>query len=249
MKLSIGITSFKYRFEKYLIPLINSIKKNDNEIEIILAINGENREQFDDTYRRNLLKFIANKKNVFPMVYTEFRGLSKLWNSIMINSTGDYTLVLNDDTLITDKNFINDVRSLIEKRQTSFKLNRSWSHVVLKKIEYLDIGMCDERMLGIGEDDAMLEWLYEDLYKKPFANEYINAIYNFVDMTHNPTNTRVISQGKYSKLNQELFYNHLFEISDNGIQMGLCPAPLVKKFIPMTQAFYEKFYLENRDKL
>lgn len=43
MNYTIGITTYEKRFDKYLKPLILSIKEHRPDIEIILTINGENK--------------------------------------------------------------------------------------------------------------------------------------------------------------------------------------------------------------
>jgi len=116
--LTIGITTFKYRFEKYFKPLLEKIKNIDNDIEVIVLINGEHNETFDEKYRSNILKFLSDKKNTYPIMFTEFRSLSKLWNNIVINSTNENILILNDDISITSDNFIIDL-----KNKTNCNLN------------------------------------------------------------------------------------------------------------------------------
>jgi len=249
MKLTIGITTFKYRFEKYFKPLLAQIHEYEPDLEIIVAINGEHKEKFDSNYRKDILTTIANYDQVYPIMFTEFRGLSKLWNSIIINTSGDYILMLNDDIAINSAGFLHNIKLLIEEHQTSFKINNSWSHVVLKKQEVMDVGFFDERLLGIGEEDGFFEWKYFDTYKKNFQQAYVLGVINYVDMSHNPTNTKVIKQGKYSLLNNKIMYETIFTIDEiYGVQHGICPAKLILNETH-EQYPYEKFYLENRDKL
>lgn len=248
--LTIVITTFKYRFENYLKPLLTSIKSMDNDIEVVLTINGEHQEEFDDNYRSELLNFIADKKNVYPVFFPQFRGLSKLWNTGVIHSSNDYVLIMNDDVSFTNDSILDILKHIVIKKNTSFKLNGSFSHFVVKKEEYFDLGMVDERMLGIGEDDAAINWIYNEKYGKDIESYNINGIVNHVDFSRAPTNTKTIATGKYSLFNQQLFYNELFKIDNvNGVQRGICPAKLIKLFTPMTQSFYEQYYLENRHKL
>jgi hypothetical protein len=103
--LTIGITTFQHRFDKYFIPLLSEIKRQNNDIEVIVAINGEFGIEFNDEYRSKILSFMSKYKNAFPIIYPRFRGLSKLWNNIVINSTNEHILLLNDDVTIKN-NFI-----------------------------------------------------------------------------------------------------------------------------------------------
>ena len=246
--LSIVITTFKYRFEKYFISLLNSIKDFDLDIEVIVTVNGEHKENFDVNYRREILHYISTKKNVFPVMFPQFRGLAKLWNTGIIHSSNEYILLLNDDVLITDKDFLEIVKVTINRLQTSFKINGSFSHVVLKKSEVIDLNFFDDRLLGIGEEEEFC-WRYEKMYQKVFKNVSIPGIINYVDMTHSPTNIKTGASGKYSKFNRDLLFNHIYRIDEeNGEQHAMIQEKLIyngwEKQYP-----YEKFYLENKDKL
>lgn len=249
-KYSICITTFKHRFDEFLKPLINQIKDIDDNIEIILIINGEYCEEFDNEYRCQLLNFIADKKNIFPVFFPQFRGLSKLWNTGMIHSSNPYTLMLNDDVSIVDKQFLNSVQNIINEKQTTFKINWTFSHVVFKKEEYIEIGGIPEILLGLGEEDGSFGWFYADRYGRNIDAVQINGIINHVSMKHAPKNSRVLPQGKYSQFNNEVMYNVLFRIDNiNGKQYGMCPQRLIPNMQLFNQFPYEKFYLENKNKL
>ena len=90
--ITIGITTFESRFDRYFVPLLKRIREyTDNEI--VVAVNGENNRAFGEAYRSSLLKCIADHENVYPIFFPRFRGLSKLWNSIAIHSTHDYIMM------------------------------------------------------------------------------------------------------------------------------------------------------------
>ena len=104
--LTIGITTFERRFETYFVPLVDQIRDMDVEIEIVVAVNGEHQHRFSERYRTALLRFIAGQPNLFPIVFPQFRGLAKLWNSIIVNASHDHILILNDDVAIPKNNFL-----------------------------------------------------------------------------------------------------------------------------------------------
>ena len=110
---SIGIVTFEKRFDDYFKPLLKSIKKILPEIEIIVFINGNLNNEFNNKYRKEILNYCASFDNVYPHVCTEFRSLSKLWNNILIFSSNDQCLILNDDVTLTNLFF--DNLSYIEK--------------------------------------------------------------------------------------------------------------------------------------
>jgi len=247
--MTVGITTFKHRFKKYFIPLIHTLKLGKNhELEVVVAINGEHKEKFDDGYRTDILEAIAYIPNTFPIIYPKFRGLTKLWNSILLTATEDYVLLLNDDVTVYSDNFLQHVEAKISHYKTSFKINGSWSHVVLKVSEVRDLGYFDERLLGIGEEEEFA-WRYEKFYKKSFLNLTIPGIINHVDMTHPPTNITAGTSGKYSKFNRDILFNEIYTVDyKKGEVFGMISEPLVHNGIAI-QYPYEKFYEENKDKL
>ncbi len=133
-QISIGITTFEERFERHFIPLLRRIRSYGVQNEIIVAINGEHERAFGEDYRQRILTFIAGCQNVYPVVFPRFRGLSKLWNSVIIHATQDYVLMLNDDIMITKPTFLEDIASAIRRNQgRTFLINSSWSHFVMNR--------------------------------------------------------------------------------------------------------------------
>ena len=67
---SIGITTYFRRFEDWFKPLIIEIKRQRPEVEIIVSINGELNTEFYEDYRRDILIFLSQFKNTFPVFYS-----------------------------------------------------------------------------------------------------------------------------------------------------------------------------------
>lgn len=218
---TIGITTYQYRFEEYLIPLIQSIRK-ELDSEIILGVNGEYKLNFDKNYRKNLLVYCAIHDNIFPFIYPNFRSLAKIWNNIIINSSNDYVLILNDDLKILDPNFLKEVESNINKIQTHFTINYSYSHFVMRKSHMNEMSWFDERFLGIGCED-------HDMKRRGIINRNINilGIENCSD-NKNCIYGQKVENGKYSLFNRVL------------LNQNLPPVP---------QYPHEEFYLKNIEKL
>ena len=63
----------------------------------MVVINGEKDGDFKEDYRKKILELCTSIKNVYPIFYLETRGLSKLWNTLLITSDSDNLLILNDD--------------------------------------------------------------------------------------------------------------------------------------------------------
>lgn len=236
---SIGITTYSHRFESYFKPLIQKIRQNFSG-DIIVTINGNYREPFDQHYREKMLRFLADYDRVYPVFFTEFRSLAKLWNSCLIHSQTNYLLLLNDDIFIEDS-FWTALSSCINENQYhSFKINESWCYVFLNKKEVNELGWFDERFLGISYEDADFEarWLK---YHKKFMSQFVNVpgIGSYVEPSGRIVNQR--KSGKYSLFNQEFFFKK-YKIKKRYQSYD-------QKLKDKAQYPYESFFLQHRNEL
>jgi hypothetical protein len=246
---SIGITTYKYRFEKWLKPLLNQIKKFRPDIEILISVNGESNEPFDETFRKDLLEFTALKSNTFVTIYPTFRGLCKMWNNLLINSSNHHVLLLNDDITITSDQFFDNLESLISQGNNLFKINGSWSHAFVDRRVVDKVGWFDERFLSIGEEDGDFEWRLGKLlggYTMPVAS--LPYIVNHVDQDNclvgmNKTNH------KYSQFNLDFAFGTKYKVDPSGENYGIMNRDVVCQSPTPPLHKTEAFYWENRDKL
>jgi hypothetical protein len=249
--ISIGITTFAARFDRYFIPLLAKIREYDADLEVIVAVNGEHNRDFDEPYRERLLAFIASQKRVFPIVFPRFRSLTKLWNSIVIHATHEYVLMLNDDIMITDPDFIKDLQAALRKNQgRSLLINKSWSHFLISRQEIDELGYFDERLLGLGEEDGDMTWRYIQRYGRTMANVKMNSFINYSEET---TDDRIANienrEGmKYSLFNRQFRTTMKYEADPQGIQ-GMFEEPFTMKDEGREQYPYERFYRDNKDGL
>lgn len=248
---TIGITTFEARFDRYFVPLLKRIREyTDNEI--VVAVNGENNRAFGQEYRSNLLKCIAEYENVYPIFFPCFRGLSKLWNSIAIHATHDHILMLNDDIMIERPSFMNDVCDSISRNGgKTFLINRSWSHFLINRAELDALGYFDERLLGIGEEDGDMTWRYIKQYGEAIPSFKIKGFQNFAEDTvrsYKPTNIQTHSGTKYSLFNQKFIHEEKYLPTDEGIR-GMFDTPVVMKEPGEKQYPYENFYRLRRGEL
>lgn len=249
--ISVGITTFERRFEKYFVPLIEQIRGIDKEIEIIVTVNGEHRESFSEEYRSEMLTFLASQPLVFPVFFTQFRGLSKLWNTILIHASSDHVLLLNDDVTINKTNFfINLKKTLSQAKGRTFTINRSWSHFVANKSEIDELGYFDERLLGIGEEDGDMAWRYQSQYGKVIPNFDLSGITNHSEetMSEVPANIICHSGGKYSSYNRRFIYQQKYAVDSKGLK-GMFDTPMRLADPGLKQYPQESFYWKNKDKL
>ncbi len=255
--ISIGITTFEKRFEDYFVPLLKKIRSFEREAEILVAVNGEHKRDFDDGYRKRMLIFLAEQPRVFPVFFTSFRGLSKLWNTLLIHASGEFLLMLNDDTLITDEKFMRRIEKVLKKNGgRSFLINQSWSHFLASKIEMEQLGYFDERLLGIGEEDGDMTYRYIRKYGAPMKSHAMKGFRNYAQKTlgEQPLNISCHSGSKYSRFNRRFVHEKKYKVSSpqngqgEGIQ-GMFDAPMEMKDEGPDQYPNERFYREHLDEL
>lgn len=249
--ISIGITTFENRFDRYFVPLLSKLKDYVPENEVIVAINGEHNQEFNEDYRKLILEFLSRQKKVYPIIFPRFRGLSKLWNSIIINTTHDYILLINDDIMITDPDFMDSICSAIKKNKgRSFLINKSWSHFLINRAEIDELGYFDERLLGIGEEDGDMTWRYLSHFGRDISSFKIKGFVNYAEDTVNtykPTNIKCHSGSKYSLFNREFMFAHKYHPDPSGIK-GMFDESVVMKDSGKEQYPNERFYhLRKKD--
>ena len=250
--ITIGITTFVHRFEKYFIPLLKKIREKDPVSEIIVTINGEHEQDFNETYRAEILQFIATQPGVYPIFFPRFRSLAKLWNTIVIHATHDHILLLNDDIQVNDPKFQKKIcKALRDNKMRSFLINNSWSHFLISRNELDELGYFDERLLGIGEEDGDMTWRYIKNYKTPPKSFKMKFFHNFAEETmndHVPTNIKSRPNSKYSEFNRNFMYSVKYQPSINGIQ-GMFDTTMELLDTGPRQYPNEKFFRNNKNKI
>lgn len=250
-KLSIGITTFEHRFEQYFIPLLSQLRQFNPEIEIIVAINGEHQLEFCEEYRKKILRFLATEQKVFPVFFPQFRGVAKLWNTIVIHASHDHILLLNDDISITDPNFIEIISDFLKKnRFRSFTIKQSFSHFVIARDELDTLGYFDERLLGIGEEDGDFVWRYMEQFGETLQNADLYCFKNLSQQTadYKIPNITCQATSKYSRFNRDFMFREKYEQAADGIQ-GMFDFPVHCKAPSAQQYPTERFYRQNKNKL
>ena len=252
MEYSIGIVTYVERFEKWFKPLLRSIKEHKSDVEVVVCVNGEHKKEFDEEYRRHMLDFLSHYPKVYPMFFTTHRSLSKLWNNLLINSTNDIVLRMDDDVTITDKIFWQQIEeAIILNQYKGFKINSSWSHTVLNRHEVEAVGWFDERFLGGGEEDGDFEWRYGDTFGREFSN--INGFHlinhwDAVDYEKCLVNMKKCD-GKRSMFNKELVRKK-YIADQNGESYGIFGDEKKRCVLPTANQYpYERFFWEHKEDL
>lgn len=248
MKYSIGITTYEHRFEKYLKPLISKIKEMRPEIEILVSVNGENNKQFNEEYRTEVLSFLSGMKNTFVTTYPTYRGLGKLWNNLLANSSNHLVLLLNDDVTITGDTFFKEVELLLSRGISFFKINQSWSHAMVDRRVVDDIGWFDERYLSIGEEDGDFEWRYGQRFNTPLCNTLVPHIVNHVDHDNCLLGMEKVN-GKYSKFNLDFAFGTKYRVDPEGKNYGIMNRSVICDSPTPPQHTAERFYWEHKEEL
>lgn len=250
-EITIGITTFERRFQTYFVPLVEQLRGIDPDIELVVAVNGEHDRRFSESYRHDLFRFLADQPNIFPVTFPQFRGLAKLWNSIIINASHDHILILNDDVAITRKSFMDKVNLMLARNQgRTFTINGSWSHFVVNRDEIDQLAYFDERLLGIGEEDGDMSWRYLERFGTAIADYKISGISNFSEetMAERPTNVSCHNDSKYSRFNREFIYQTKYRQDPGGIK-GMFDTPMAVNDPLQRQYPYEQYYRANRKRL
>ena len=243
---TIGITTFSKRL-KFATNLIQQIRQHVNN-KIILIINGEQEGNFDETYRQNILKVCLQYENVFPVFYIETRGLSKMWNTVVITSNTDNVLILNDDIEIQTKDIFDNVTSVIRSENYTgiMRMNGSFSHFVVNKSLIHKLGYFDERLLGFGEEDGDIVFRMLQL-GSDVGNINVNGVVNIVsDIRHDFVKPGI---GKYSNFNRQFIYEEKYKPNTSSPYQGMFDTPMEQLIENINQYPYEKFFKKNKNNL
>jgi hypothetical protein len=248
---SIGITTFSKRFDM-LKDTLDAIKTHRPNVCVLVAVNGNNKTEIEESYRSSVLQLFASYTNVYPIFFPSLRGYAKLINTLVIHSPTNVLLSLNDDVNIYDKSFFDSFEEILPKITRMCKFNGSFSHACYTKQGMIDIGWMDERLLGFGEEDGDLTYRYIEKYGEPVPEFYLSGINNIVSQTRDETVTP--GAGKYSKQNREFIglwtpgVGKYVRQEDSKIE-GMFGQPMTKVISDEEQYPYENFYLIHRDKL
>lgn len=217
---SVGITTYSKRFDKWFKPLLAEIKEQRPDIEVVVNINSEYKQPIDNEYRSQILEYCAKYKNVVVSFWPVFRGLSVLWNDCIRRSSNDYTLLLNDDVVLS-KGFFNHLENSIREINPNlhlpiptFKINESWSHIFINRSELNGMGWFDERLLGVGEEDGDAELRYELTYNRPMINITNFYIHNAIEQNDCLNGIQKV-HGKYSKYNRDFIFEKYPRVKDD----------------------------------
>ena len=245
----IGITTFSLRFN-FVESLISKIRELGIENNIYLCINGEKDSDFNEEYRKKILTLCSSYPKIFPIFFVETRGLSKMWNTLIIHSTKKDILILNYYIDLISDNMFNVVSEHIEGSEYYglSKINNTFSYFVINKDLIHELGYFDERLIGFGEEDGDITYRMITKKHKDVYRLNVQGVNNIVsDIRHEHIKPGV---GKYSWFNRDFTFTKKYNCqnANSGISgmFGMVCDPILsdENLYP-----YEKFFKENKEKL
>ena len=249
-KYTIGITTFSNRLPD-IIKVVGQIRMY-SAVDIIITVNGNYKEEFNEEYRVSILELCIKHKNVYPIFFPAQRGLAKMWNTAIIHSKTDWVLLLNDDIEITSNEFFTTLESNIVNQDADIcRINGTFSHFLIHKKTIDIIGWFDERLLGFGEEDGDIIFRYIEIYNKNVCEWSINGIISFNSWVRDENIRPGVS--KYSAFNREHIFlgsNPKYIKSTDGVGIEGMFGAIYKKNVPdIIQYPYEQFYENNKNNL
>lgn len=244
MNFSIAIMTFNKRFDTCFKPLIEKIRSLNKDIPIIVGVNGNYKESFDEQYRIDMLQLLSRYTNTYPIFFPEMRGWAKICNSMFIHSVHDHILYFSDDVVIQNDNILEMVDMYINAFGNTCTINHLFSHFICNRREVDRYGWFDERLLGFGEEDGdMIYRFLED--GKSIKNINISGLYN-LNVDSSSSYERGVA--KYSKFNREWIFTNKYIPDPNGIT-GTFDRPHKRICDNISLYPCETFYWENKNKL
>lgn len=218
-KYSIVIATHVHRYEKYFKNLMNSISRMRPDVDKIIFVNGQHKEDFNQEYRKEIMRFCSMCPRTYVIMSPIVRGCSFMWNTAINFTDSDYILNVGDDVSINDGFFEEYESALVERRKNgdcSFRINTwGFAHFSIFRQDLFEVGYFDERLLGFGEEDGDWWWRYETIKKKELPVVFLNNIVHLCD--NSPTNSKnmrvekVTGWNKYSLFNIEWLWSNKYE--------------------------------------
>lgn len=250
--LSIIIVTFEARFFDFTLPLITTLR-SVTDIPIFVIVNGNYKKKFNHDTLQIFLERLLVFSNIYPTVFSNFRGCAELWNTGIVNADSQYNLILNDDIHVFPKQLNNVISALCELLQNHHlvTINHAFSHFGITRQCIQDVGFFDEHFLGMGEEDRDYAFRYEAHFKKKHFDLTTEVFLNISDESRDETVTRVKSDNytrKYSMFNTKIF-KELYEPDSSSTITGVYDLPMRRKNSFIDPRPLWKFRISNQEKL
>lgn len=202
-KFTIGVTTFKERYDVLFRDLIMRLYYLFPNSEIIVAINGHYNQEIQKDYLEKITAYCQKFPTVKIIFFREPEGLSKLWNRIIIKAQHNKIFLLNDDVLFK-KNIIKKIRDSSILSEQIALIDNSFSHFIIDKSIIRKIGWFDERLREIGgeDDDFHVRLRLEDITLKNYS---LSIFRSFKPLLKTNSYGNIVKEqiGGYSNFNTE----------------------------------------------
>ena len=177
---------------------------------------------------------------------------------MILNSSNEFILVLNDDIELENQNIITlmeqellGIKNNNNLESELFLINGSWSHFVASKKIIDELGYFDERLLAFGEEDGDMVWRYQNKYGKKIKAIKIDGITNIQEgykIPHKNMQIEDVNKTRFVPRFNRNFIKEKYHKCLWGIK-GMFDCR-VKEVIPNLKQYpYEQFKRENYDKM
>jgi hypothetical protein len=171
-----------------------------------------------------------------------------MWNTLLIHSTKDNLLILNDDINVTSDNIFEVVSNHI-KSPEYFGLsiiNNTFSFFVVNKKFIDELGYFDERLIGFGEEDGDIMYRLNKQKGKKVFRINVGGLENIIsNIRHEHIKS---GMGKYSLFNRDYIFNQKYKC--NGDIYYFPEEIECEQLLDDIQLYpYEKFFMENKNNL
>lgn len=242
--ITIGIVTFRQRAHliKELIEQIRTYVPE--EVNVVLAINGNNDEDMPESYRQEMLELCLQYKNIYPIVCPEFKSLCKLWNTLVIFSKTEYNFIICDDVFYGNPDTLSIIYDYVNYTKAEFfTINNQFSHFVLTKSILHKLGYFDERLVGFGEEDGDIIHRYIEIFGSRMTDINITNLYNKAsyELRNENVETHIDNKPRFNREFALLKYKQ----DPSGIY-GMSPVPVIKVIDDYQQYPYEDFVRKNK---
>jgi len=236
---------------------MSSISRMRPNIDKIVFVNGQHKKNFDQNYRKEILKFASECPRAYLIMSPIIRGCSYMWNTCFNHTSTNYCLNLNDDVTVLD-GFFDDYEAMISRNSSlgdeSFRINHSFSHYSMYRNDLFDVGYFDERLLGFGEEDGDWLWRWEVKKKKTMRIYSTKKILNHIDNSNTNSENMIKADGKYPIFNSNWIFKNKYQPDAPLESTKLSAVSMYGRLIQMrdgafTPEYYpaEKWYRDNID--
>jgi hypothetical protein len=186
-------------------------------------------------------------------MFPTFTSLAKMWNYLIINSSNEYNLIMNDDTALVDIKSLDKLKRYIHTDTTGFALTHEllFSCFLITKELLDDVGYFDERLLAIGEEDGDFLWRYQKKYSsnETYIAELGCAAWGLDSKTtHNIRPANDADDNSKSWFNSH-FMDKKYKNNPNETTIGWFPEPRSPVISDEKQYPYESFKREYYSRL